>query len=362
MSHEIRTPMNGIIGFSELLKEPKLSGEEQQDFISHIEASSNRMLNIINDIISISTLESGDIEVVEKETNVNEIINDVFENLKKNAESKNLEVILNKELSDENSIIFTDKSKFRVILEKLISNAIKFTDKGKVEIGYKLKKNQESELEFFIKDTGIGIPAARQKAIYERFIQADIKDLKAHQGAGLGLTIAKSYVELLGGKIWQKSIEGEGSCFSFTIPYKPLNKTQEVKNHEKGKIISINNNLKVLIAEDDFLSQEFLALSIEKITREVLIAENGQEAIDICSSNPDIDLVLMDIKMPIVNGYQATKKIREFNKDVIIIAQSAFAMPEDVKNAYDAGCNEHIAKPVRTENLINLLSSYNISC
>ncbi|PLX03011.1 MAG: hypothetical protein C0595_08545 [Marinilabiliales bacterium] len=356
MSHEIRTPMNGIIGFSELLKEPMLSGEEQLEYISHIEVSSNRMLNIINDIISISTLESGDIEVIEKETNVNEIIDDVFGSLKQIAEYKNLEVIISKELPNERSVIITDKSKLRVVLEKLVSNAIKFTEKGGIEIGYKLK--QTSELEFWVKDTGIGIPISRQRAIYERFIQADIKDLRAHQGAGLGLTIAKSYIDLLGGEIWQKSIVGEGSCFYFTIPYKVSGTTQESKNKSNEIFKNLNNNLKVLIAEDDILSQEFLSISIEKITREILIAENGQEAIDICSSNPDIDLVLMDIKMPIMNGYEATKKIREFNKDVIIIAQTAFAMPEDIKNAFEAGCNEHIAKPVRTENLIQLLNQY----
>lgn len=357
MSHEIRTPMNGIIGFSELLKEPKLSGEEQQEFISHIEASSNRMLNIINDIISISTLESGDIELNEKEFNINEVIDNVFETLKIKVERKNLEVLIDKGFNDENSTIISDKSKFTVILEKLISNAIKFTDDGSIEIGYKLNNDQNKELEFWVRDTGIGIPLSRQKAIYERFIQADIKDLKAHQGAGLGLTIAKSYVEILGGKIWQESIEDEGSCFYFTIPYKAAGNTEEkeISDHKKFKSL---NSLKVLIAEDDILSQEFISLSIESLTREILIADNGLEAVNVCSSNPDIDLVLMDIKMPVMDGYEATKKIRDFNKDVIIIAQTAYAMPEDIKNAFDAGCNEHIEKPVRTENLIKMLNLY----
>ncbi|MDO9274320.1 MAG: PAS domain-containing sensor histidine kinase [Lutibacter sp.] len=217
MSHEIRTPMNSILGFSGLLKEQGLTGEKQQKYLKIIEKSGARMLNIINDIVDISKIESGLMEVYIKETNINEKIDHIYNFFKPEAEAKNLQFSIKGILPKKEAIIKTDSEKINAILSNLVKNAIKYTNKGTIECGY---ENKGEFLKFYIKDTGMGIPKNRQKAIFERFIQADISDTLALQGAGLGLSIAKAYVELLGGKIWVNSEVGIGSTFYFTIPCK----------------------------------------------------------------------------------------------------------------------------------------------
>lgn len=220
MSHEIRTPMNGILGFAELLKEPDLTGEEQQAYIQIIEKSGARMLNIINDIIDISKIEAGLMKLYVKESNVNEQIKYIYTFFKPEVESKGLEFTCKTPVPEKEAFIKTDREKVYAILTNLVKNAIKFTEKGSIEFGYALKTDREdAKLEFYVKDTGIGIPKDRKDAIFERFIQADIADNMARQGAGLGLSISKAYVEMLGGKIWVDSEEGVGSTFYFTLPY-----------------------------------------------------------------------------------------------------------------------------------------------
>jgi len=229
MSHEIRTPMNGILGFAELLKEPDLTGEEQQEYINIINKSGTRMLNIINDIIDISKIESGLMEVNIREVNINEKIETIQIFFKPEVEKKGMHIFFHNSLPLKEAFINTDQDKFYAILTNLVKNAIKFSDKGTIEFGYNLKMNgstgskdspiEPAELEFFVKDTGIGIPKDRQEAIFKRFVQADIADKRAFQGAGLGLSITKAYVEMLGSKLWLKSEEGKGSTFYFTIPY-----------------------------------------------------------------------------------------------------------------------------------------------
>lgn len=224
MSHEIRTPMNGILGFAELLKEPDLTGEQQQDYIEIIEKSGIRMLNIINDIVDISKIESGQMTVLFKETNVNEQLEFIYKFFSKETEQKGLHLSLKKSLSPDNAVILADQEKLYAILTNLIKNAIKYTSKGSIEFGVSRSPITRSVsepagmLQFFVKDTGIGIPKKRQEAIFERFIHADIVDKMALQGAGLGLAISKAYVEMMGGQIWVESEEGEGSTFYFTIP------------------------------------------------------------------------------------------------------------------------------------------------
>ena len=228
MSHEIRTPMNGILGFTELLKEPNLRGDKQQEYIRIIQKSGARMLNIINDIVHISKIEAGQMEVCNVESNINEQMEFIYTFFKPEVESKNITFSFTNSLSDQESIIVTDREKVYAILTNLIKNAIKYTCSGSIECGYDLKpvkgKSSRSgayaELEFFVKDTGIGIPKDRQEAVFERFVQADISDKMALQGAGLGLAISRAYAEMLGGKIWVESEEGKGSTFYFTIPYK----------------------------------------------------------------------------------------------------------------------------------------------
>lgn len=220
VSHEIRTPMNGILGFAQLLKEDTLTGDEQIEYIKIIEQSGERMLNIINEIIDISKIESGMVELKNSDTNINLQVENACTFFKPQADQKGIQLILKTTLSDPQSVIKTDREKLDAILINLINNALKYTDRGEIEVGYKIKsKNNLDYLEFYIADTGIGIPMDRQKAIFERFIQADVFDKQAREGAGLGLSISKAYVELMGGTMWVESEQDKGSTFYFTLPY-----------------------------------------------------------------------------------------------------------------------------------------------
>jgi len=357
ISHEIRTPMNGILGFAELLKNPQLSGAKHQEFLDIIENSGIRMLNIINDLIDISKIESGQMKVVISKCNINEQIEYIYSFFKPEVDVKKLKFIFRIALPTSKAIINTDVEKVYAILINLVKNAIKYTNQGTIEFGYGKKDNY---LEFYVKDTGIGIPKDRIEAIFERFIQADIFDSKALQGAGLGLAITKSYVEMLGGKIWVESTLGVGSTFFFTIPYmfetNEQNRTDSVRlgNGKENQI----SKLKILIVEDDLPSDLLLTLIFEKFKFEILHAKTGNEALKICLNNPDINLILMDIRLPEINGFEATKQIRKFNKKVIIIAQTAFALAGDRDLAIKSGCNDYIAKPINTDKLMELLNKY----
>jgi CheY-like chemotaxis protein len=211
-----------------------------------------------------------------------------------------------------------------------------------------------------VKDTGIGIPKDRQKAIFERFTQADIADVQARQGAGLGLSIAKAYVEMLGGRIWVESEQGKGSTFYFTLPYNvdPGENIVVENIISAQEEINLNKKLKILIAEDDEISEMLISIDVEKFSREIVIVRNGFEAVEVCRNNPDIDLILMDIQMPVMNGYEATRQIRQFNKDVYIIAQTAFGLLGDKERAIEEGCNDFITKPINVDELHSIILKY----
>lgn len=361
MSHEIRTPMNGILGFSELLKEPGLTGHEQQKYIGIIQKSGARMLNIINDIVDISKIEAGLMQPDIKESNIKGQIEYIYTFFKPEAEAKGLKLSINNSLPQREVFINTDREKLYSILTNLLKNAIKYTHNGLIEMGLDAVQthNGTPMLQFYIKDTGIGIPKDRHEAIFERFIQADIEDRMAYQGAGLGLTITKAYVEMLGGKIWVESGEGIGSTFYFTLPYN----TQPAKETFDHQLTTSEKNtdvrkLKILIAEDDEVSQMLIDHYIKMFGKEILKARSGVEAVKACRDNPDIDLILMDIRMPDKGGYEATQQIREFNKDVIIIAQTAYGLSGDREKAIKFGCNEYISKPINKNELLAMIQKY----
>src|SRR5664280_721648 len=357
MSHEIRTPMNGILGFTELLKEPNLSSDDQLDYIQTIQISGARMLNTINSIVDMSKIESGLMKVDIKETNINEKIEFTYKFFKPEVEIKGLQFLVKNSLPSKEVIIKTDNEKVYGILTNLIKNAIKFTFEGSIEFGYEKKGEY---LEFFVKDTGIGIPQKQYQLIFERFRQGSESHNRGYEGSGLGLSIAKTYVEMLGGKIWVESEEGKGSTFYFTIPYNAvLDEKTEIKNaisaeHKKGQL----KNLKILIVEDDEISYSLLTKMLQKISYEVLHAITGVQAVEACRNNPDIDLVLMDIRMPKMDGNEASRQIRQFNKDVIIIAQTAYAFSGDREKAIEAGCNDYISKPINSTSLFELIKKH----
>jgi PAS domain S-box-containing protein len=361
MSHEIRTPMNGILGFTELLKEPNLRGEDQQEYIKIIQESGTRMLNIINDIIDISKIESKQMKTVLTATSINDKIKFVYNFFKPEVEKKGMQLLFKNTLPDKESVIVTDNEKVYAILTNLVKNAIKFTDKGSIELGYKLKtESKPPELEFYVKDTGVGIPKDKQQAIFDRFIQANLTDKRAFEGAGLGLSISKAYVELLGGKLWVESEEGKGSTFYFTIPYNTDQKEEipsyntSLEQQEEKPI----EDLKILIVEDDKISNLLITKTVKKYSKEILKASTGFEAVEACRNNPDINLVLMDVNMPEMNGYEATKQIRQFNKKVVIIAQTAYGMASDREDALASGCTDYISKPIKIEVLKDLIQKY----
>jgi hypothetical protein len=357
MSHEIRTPMNGILGFTELLKEPNLSSDDQQDFIQIIQVSGARMLNTINNIVDISKIESGLTKVDIQGTNINEKMEFTYKFFKPEVEIKGLQFLVKNGLPTNEAFINTDNEKVYGLLTNLIKNAIKFTYEGSIEFGYEKKGKY---LEFFVKDTGVGIPQNHQKIIFERFRQGSDSLTRKYEGSGLGLSIAKSYVEMLDGKIWLESEEGKGTTFYFTIPYNAVSEEKGViidAAFEKEKEVEIKN-LKILIVEDDEISYSLLIRTVRKISTEVLHAITGFEAVEACRNNPDLDLVLMDIRMPVMDGNEATRQIRQFNKDVIIIAQTAYAFSGDREKAIEAGCNDYITKPVNRTLLYELIKKH----
>lgn len=357
MSHEIRTPMSGILGFAELLKDVDLENDRQQEYIRIIEESGERMLNIINEIIDISKIESGQMRVNISEVDLNKCLEDNYNFFKPEAEKKNIELKMTKVLQNKEAVIKTDQYKLNGILTNLIKNAIKFTKHGSIEFGYVLNSSK-TELEFYVKDTGAGIPIDRQTAIFDRFIQADIENKMAQQGAGLGLTISKAYVDMLDGKIWLESIVNVGTTFHFTLPYKNDTFSGMVPSEsiiEKQKQVK---SLKTLIVDDDEISSQLFKITVSDFSKEIISVMTGKEAINACKNNPDIDLVLMDIQLPKMNGYEATRQIREFNKEVIIIAQTAFALSGDREKSISAGCNDYISKPIKKDELKALVQRH----
>ena len=357
MSHEIRTPMNGILGFADLLKDPELSGEKQQKYLSVIEKSGERMLNTINNLIDISKIEAGQMTVSLSPVSVNEQINEVESFFREEAAGKGLEITCIKPLPESESVVETDAEKLYAVLANLVKNAIKFTPEGKVVCGYRSKGET---FEFFVQDTGVGIPESRQAAVFDRFVQADFTLSAPFEGSGLGLAISKAYVEMLDGKMWLQSTEGKGTTFFFTIPAKQIssNKEPEISTSYKQQGNRMHGRLNILVVEDDEYASVYLDNILKPGLHKIHHAKTGSRAVEVMRGNPDIQLVLMDIKLPLMDGYEATRQIREFNKEAVIIAQTAFALAGDRDKALGAGCNDYISKPIKKDRLLEMLNKY----
>ncbi len=356
MSHEIRTPMNGILGFTELLKKPQLETEEQQEYIEIIEKSGVRMLSVLSNIMSISKVESGLIELHLSEENINNQIINIHNFFKREAKLKGIEIKITNQISLNQALIKTDHEKVNAILSNLVKNAITFTKSGSIEFGLQKKG---AYLEFFVKDSGIGISDLEQTIIFERFRKANETLIHNYGGSGLGLAISKAYVELLGGEIWVESEQGKGSTFYFKIPYliseENFKETVIIKPAERSE--NELNKLKILIVEDDAISKLLVTFAVKKFAKEILHVTTGLEAVKACLNNPDIDLVMMDINMPEMDGYETIRKIREFNKDIFIITQTANAMQSDREQALAAGSNDYISKPINLNNLNSIIKT-----
>jgi len=355
MSHEIRTPMNGILGFLSLLQDIDLSHETRDKYINIINKSGERLLSTINDIIEMSKIESGHLHTDIEDVNILLIMNDLIDFFQPEIYEKGLKLKTKLLIEKDHLFIKTDKHKLEGILTNLIKNAIKFTSSGYIEIGNYVK---EDRMIFYVKDTGIGISKENTNQIFERFVQADTSLTRNYEGSGLGLSIAKAYIDSLEGQIWVESEKGIGSTFFVSLPYQTILHKDEYFYDKRSLIPNLKNGLNILIAEDDETSFLYLMTILKGITNKVYRAESGEDSIKIVQEHPEIDLILMDIKMPGMNGLDATKRIRAFHHNIIIIVQSAFAMSEDSQLAIESGCNEYISKPINRELLIALIGKY----
>jgi PAS domain S-box-containing protein len=350
ISHEIRTPINAICGFSSFLNRPNLPTEKLNNYVSIIQNSSNQLLSIVSDIITISSLETKQEKVTIETVYINTIIDDLMSIFQQQAKVRNISLVFKKHLPLYQSGVYTDRTKLAQILSNLIANALKFTHEGFVEVGYNIKSD---EVEFFVKDSGIGVKPEQHEEIFGRFRQADDSVRIKYGGTGLGLSISKGLIELLGGRIWVQSEIGKGSIFFFTIPYKPA-----IIEQSLGTSLPFSNDKRtILVAEDEennfkYINEILIGLSIG-----VIWAKNGEEAVSEFKTTQKIDLVLMDIQMPKMDGHTAAKIIKKLNPNIPIIAQSAFALEHEI-DKYSQVFDDYLVKPISPAKLIEALGKY----
>ncbi|MFP4557663.1 MAG: PAS domain S-box protein [Bacteroidales bacterium] len=355
MSHEVRTPMNSIIGFSEFLLRPNVPREKQVFFARILNTSCHQLLSVVNDIIDISKIETGQMDIHQEEVNINNSISRIKEVFIPQATQHQVTLETNFYWNNDRAMIITDTSKIDQIFTNLISNAIKFTEEGSVEIGYTLKGEF---IEFYVKDTGIGISPEHHELVFERFKQVEMESTRKYGGTGLGLPISKAFVEMLGGTIWLNSELGKGTTIYFTLPYVPSREIAE-QEESPGNEDDIHLNGKtILIAEDETANILYLRELVEDTGAKVIHAQDGKEAVDIVQSNPNIDLILMDIKMPVMNGVDATRLIKKHTNKIPVIALTAYAMSGDKDKYLKAGCDGYLSKPILGDELISILKEF----
>ncbi len=360
ISHEIRTPLNSVVGFSNLLLSNNLTNEVKEEYIEHINHNSEKLLQIIGDIIDLSRLESSQIEITYEEASLSNIVNEIIEEARQVIKRNEKPIILNVKnyFEDAGDLIFTDRIWLKRVLNHLMDNAVKFTLEGSVEFSYML---ENQNIVFRIRDTGIGINKENLGRIFEEFRQEFDGHHRPFEGLGIGLTLAKEVIERMGGKIDVESEKGVGSEFSFSIPYRPAGSTRPkiapVINEQILKPIDWSTR-KCLLVDDNKDVLIYLNRILADTGVSILTARSGFEAIEIIKTNPDIDVVLLDMQMPEMNGIEATKEIRKIRKDIPIIAQTAFIFEDDKDIILEAGCDACLIKPIRREHLLTVMSSF----
>ena len=362
MSHEIRTPMNAIVGFSQLLNEEDISDDDKKQFIQLINSRSQDLLVLINDIVDISKVEAGLLKIVPKECSLDKILLEINHSFSSNRKiiDGNIDFKLTRVLNKQKSKVITDEVRIKQVLINLINNAIKYTSEGYINLGFTLEEYDSQQfVQFFVEDTGIGLSKEDQEIVFKRFRQVEDKSTKLVEGTGLGLSISDSLVHLLGGDIWVESESGKGSTFFFTIPYKQvaqelplipiIPREEEIKPKEK---------IKTILIVDDEITNCLLLQHMLKKQAKILFAYNGNEAIDSCNENSEIDLVLMDIRMPECSGIEAFKKIRSNRKNLPVIAQTSYALTGESEEIISQGFDDYISKPINKTKLFELINKH----
>jgi CheY-like chemotaxis protein len=366
MSHEIRTPMNAIIGFANLLGNDELDHEEKIEYVNYIRNSSRTLLNLIDDIIDIAKIEAGQLSINPTAVPIRSIFKEMQVSYEKeliNRGKSHLELKLNIPERDSEDYVFADESRFRQVFSNILNNAIKFTQEGYIEFGYYQIPNAE-DIMFFVRDTGIGIPEDKLDVIFNRFEQVKDERIAKNEGTGLGLSISKRIIELQGGEIAVESVVGEGSYFYFTLKSFTEREKAILDNEQMDRSHSISSselNLKnktILIAEDEMFNFQFLKELLRPTNAKIIWAKSGMEAVEIVKEHISLDLILMDIKMPELDGYEATRQIKAIAPNMPIFAQTAYAMAGEKKLNKNAGFNEYLTKPIRASELLKLIIKY----
>lgn len=353
LSHEIRTPLNAIVGFSEFLNEPGITREQIAHFTRIIRSSSDQLLSIIDDIVNISKIEAGQLETFIGKCDVNLLLGEVYKLMHAKAEEKKVKFRFHAGLNEQEAIISTDREKLEQVLVHLVGNAIKFTDAGHVEFGCSLR---DGFLHFYVADTGSGIEAELQDMVFQRFQQIETGERKVKSGMGLGLPIARAFVEAMGGQIWMESSPGAGTVVFFTLPWTP--ETGALSEKQPGSADKGNGRKNILVAEDEENNFELIRVILASAGMHIIHAWNGQEAVELAARHPETDMVLMDIKMPVMGGYAATGKIKSMRPDLPVIALTAYALPGDREKALEAGCDDYMAKPVSLKGFLDLVRKH----